>query len=476
MRRLANLSVLLCSLALLVAGCGGGDNAAPAEKDAASTNGSSASEATAGDDSPQTPVADVDTTDDAGTDTVPMRPSDQDAADDDAEYAESDVELEWLTVGSPAPPLKIDSWVMGDAVEGFKPGQVYVVEFWATWCPPCKASMPHLSQLQEEYGDQVRMIGVTDESKEVVEGFLDEEQSADTTWRDAIKYTLAIDDGQFTNTAYMQAARQRGIPAAFVVGTDGVIEWIGHPMAMDEPLAQIVGGDWDRAAAIAEFEEQMRGLELQERIQESMSAINAAARKQEWDEALGLVDELLAEPDMTPDQSAQLAGFKVSLLYSAGRTDEAMTLVDEQLAESESLQLSLLKLSILQTEGRMEEAAQFEAEVVEQNFDHPQLLNQIAWSITERDEHRDLELAMKAATRAAELTDEQDASILDTLASVHYERGDLDEAITWQKKAVAMGSEYPELAERLEGYETEKKSAEGGDSKSPVAAPRPDTF
>ena len=52
----------------------------------------------------------------------------------------------------------------------------------------------------------------------------------------------------------MRAAGQSGIPTAFIVGKTGQVEWIGHPMTMDEPLAQVVAGDWDRAAAKAEFD------------------------------------------------------------------------------------------------------------------------------------------------------------------------------------------------------------------------------
>ena len=66
-----------------------------------------------------------------------------------------------LSVGDKAPPLSIEKWVKGDEVTGFEKGKVYVVEFWATWCGPCVASMPHLSALQKEYKDRVTIIGVT---------------------------------------------------------------------------------------------------------------------------------------------------------------------------------------------------------------------------------------------------------------------------------------------------------------------------
>ena len=62
-----------------------------------------------------------------------------------------EVKLPELFIGSKAPELQIAKYVKGDSVEQFQDGKVYVVEFWATWCGPCIAAFPHLSELQAEH-------------------------------------------------------------------------------------------------------------------------------------------------------------------------------------------------------------------------------------------------------------------------------------------------------------------------------------
>ena len=52
-----------------------------------------------------------------------------------------------------------------------------------------------------------------------------------------------------TNANLGCAAGQNGIPTAFIINGDGQVAWIGHPMGMDEPLAEIVDGTWDISVA-----------------------------------------------------------------------------------------------------------------------------------------------------------------------------------------------------------------------------------
>ncbi|MGH7242239.1 MAG: TlpA disulfide reductase family protein [Phycisphaerales bacterium] len=157
-----------------------------------------------------------------------------------------------LTVGNKAPALVINKWVKGSPATAFAPGKVTVVEFWATWCGPCKASMPHLSSLQKEYKDKgVTIIGVTSvDPRNSLAGV----EKMSTEKGDTMGYTVAWDQDRQTSNAYMIAAAQPGIPTAFIVDQTGTIAWIGSPFEMDEPLAKIVAGNWDVAAARSAFE------------------------------------------------------------------------------------------------------------------------------------------------------------------------------------------------------------------------------
>jgi thiol-disulfide isomerase/thioredoxin len=65
-----------------------------------------------------------------------------------------------LKLGDPAPALKVSKFVKGSPVTKFEPGKFYVVEFWATWCGPCKTSIPHLTEMAKKYKD-VQFVGVS---------------------------------------------------------------------------------------------------------------------------------------------------------------------------------------------------------------------------------------------------------------------------------------------------------------------------
>jgi len=53
-------------------------------------------------------------------------------------------------------------------------GKVVFLSIWATWCPPCRAEMPNIQRLYNEYGDRISMILASQEDPEILQRFLDE--------------------------------------------------------------------------------------------------------------------------------------------------------------------------------------------------------------------------------------------------------------------------------------------------------------
>ena len=210
-----------------------------------------------------------------------------------------------LTVGSKAPALDIEHWVTDgngayQAVSEFEPGKVYVVEFWATWCPPCRASMPHLADIQEKYKDTVQIVSISDEDLQTVTDFLEKplpdavEGGPQTYAELTSKYCLTTDPDESVGGDYMRAAGQNGIPACFLVGKTGIVEWIGHPMRLDEPLEQVLNDSWDREAFAVEFQ-RTQAFDIY------LARIMKAASEQDLDTAYDLLEKarLIADERQT---------------------------------------------------------------------------------------------------------------------------------------------------------------------------------
>lgn len=134
-----------------------------------------------------------------------------------------------LKVGSDAPNIDGLNLVQGSLAD--KP-QVRVVEFWATWCGPCKASIPHINEMHKSLRRRgLEVIGVSDEKPDAVANFL-------RLQGDRMSYVVAIDPEKKVAERFMQAAGKSGIPCAFVIGPTGKIAFIGHPM--DEEFERAV--------------------------------------------------------------------------------------------------------------------------------------------------------------------------------------------------------------------------------------------
>ena len=305
-----------------------------------------------------------------------------------------------LTVGDKAPTPALSTILKGNTdFTGFKDGNVYVMEFWATWCGPCRAGMPHLSQLQKDYKDKgVTIIGVSQEELEKVTTFLAKDE-----WDAKTKYTIAMDKEGTTNKNYMRAAGQSGIPTAFIVGRDGHVEWIGHPARMDDSLAKIVAGEWSRDEFAATFARQQAEKQASRKLQ---MKLRTAQREGDWNTVIAIYDEELAK---NPDNlSLQVQKFQ-AMVGPMGNS------------EGYALGWTLLK----------------------QNRENSALLNSIAWYTLDDKavEDRDIDFALAVAKAANEASGGNDPAILDTLARAYFDSDDLKRALKYQRKAAENATE-----------------------------------
>jgi thiol-disulfide isomerase/thioredoxin len=334
-----------------------------------------------------------------------------------------------LSVGDPAPKLAVNSFVKGEPISEFEPGKNYVVEFWATWCGPCRTSIPHLTELQKKNSD-VAFIGVSvwerDQTK--VKPFVEE-------MGDKMAYRVAVDavgenkkgsDGAMAKT-WMTAAAQDGIPTAFIVNKEGKIAWIGHPMSMDEPLEKIASGSWDLKVA---REEHLKAIEDQVKIRKVQSKFATAVRSGDQKKIVAAVEEIA---DEVPS---------AELIYGTSKLIALIKLDEQDNALEYAKKLSRTELS-----------------------KNAQGMNGLAWAIVDPDaglkpSSQLVEFALVIARQADELARERDGMIADTLAKAYFDAGNVSKAVETQERAVrlmkAAGQEDQGVKNRLEQY---KKAA-----------------
>lgn len=337
-----------------------------------------------------------------------------------------------LRLGDPMPPLSELEWLKGEQVSSWEEGKVYVLDFWATWCGPCIRAMPHMIETQAKYADQgVQIIGVSvweNDTGQAVRKF--------TKDRTDLNYTIAYDRSGVAAKEFMAATGSRGIPTVMIVDQEGRYVWKGHPMGgMDEALAQIVAGEYNIDDAI---EEQRRERELErkrelamQKAQPLIERYTKAQQEENWNIVVKTLGEIAdIEPEVFGD-----------------------ALINAYLIAAVELEDKKLMARI----GRKVMSGAF----AEQSA----LLNGFAWSIANPDDENPLkeaemqnfEHAVKAAELAVELTEGEDASILDTLAWAQFGAGDVESAIDTQERAIKAASSDEEKNVYREGLETFKK-------------------
>ncbi|WP_244608358.1 TlpA disulfide reductase family protein [Bradyrhizobium algeriense] len=210
-----------------------------------------------------------------------------------------------LRIDSPAPPMRVESWVRGEPLTNFKLGTLYIVEFWATWCRGCVAVMPHLAELQEKYKNSaVEVIAVAasergstaEEARTNLDAWLTEKGSK-------LNFRIAFDYAGKMKKLWMAPSFSATIPTSFVIDRDGHVAFIGHPMQLYDVFAKMLNGTWrtsDEAKAadaerIAEAESRMRE---KAQMQAFWAKLGPALKAQDWSTALSAAKEGVA---VTPD-------------------------------------------------------------------------------------------------------------------------------------------------------------------------------
>lgn len=137
-----------------------------------------------------------------------------------------------LEPGMSAPPVRLEPLNQpGKSVNlsQFK-GKAILLDFWATWCGPCRQIMPLVQHLHDKYGAKdLAVVGITEEERSTVEQF---------RYKEPYNYPVYLDKGGAVGKTYQISA----LPTFVLIDRNGKIVWKGFPDS-----AEVIQANLDKA-------------------------------------------------------------------------------------------------------------------------------------------------------------------------------------------------------------------------------------
>lgn len=321
-----------------------------------------------------------------------------------------------------------ETFLQGAPVEHWEKDKVYIFEFWATWCGPCLASVPHIETLHKYITREnlpIQIIGVNIRDRVKPEKLLNFLSRLDTP----PSYTIAVDTDKRTDKHWLKPLKVIGIPFSVAV-KNGKVIWSGHPIRLSTDLV--------RSMTRADF----------------TTHVSRKSPKQREAEARRRVNE-------------------ISHLFSLGKTEDAeqalhALIADDDVPASQKIAALEEPCSRALRAGefrKMNAALRRQAETLPRSFQN--LIRVLNFILTTDDippEERDYALAIECIQKADALCSDMPGqrSFLQTrLGEIYEARGNTEEAQAAHQTAWELSPEFAYLKNLRE-----KLSGKGGNAEA----------